>query len=88
MIYKKIIDQAPIAVIYLGRNGKIIVWNKKASELLGYSSEDAIGQSIDLIIPERFRAAHNAGYTNAIAKGKSKLEGNSPMKAKAVPLIC
>ncbi len=84
MIYKKIVDQAPVAIIYLERDGKIVIWNRKASKLLGYSSEDAVGQSIDLIIPERFRAAHNAGYANAITKGKSKFEGTGPMKAKAV----
>ena len=84
MIYKKIVDQAPVAIIYLGRDGKIIVWNREASKLLGYSSEDAVGQAIDLIIPERFRAAHDAGYANAIAKGKSKFEGTGHMKAKAV----
>jgi len=83
MIYKTLIENAPVAMIYLDKDGRIVVWNKKATELLGYSSEEAVGKSADLIIPERFRAAHNAGYANAISQGKSKFEGSS-MKAKAI----
>ncbi len=84
MIYKTLVENAPVAMIYLDKENRIVVWNKKATELFGYSSEEAVGKPADLIIPERFRAAHNAGYAKAINRSKSKFEGESPMKAKAV----
>lgn len=70
-----IIDQVADAVIYSDRAGSIVVWNRASAALFGYSARDAVGQSLDLIIPEHLRAAHWRGFNAAIAKGALKLQG-------------
>jgi PAS domain S-box-containing protein len=72
---ERILDQVADAVIYADHSGTIVRWNRASSALFGYSAEEAIGKSIDLIIPEHLRAAHWAGFDAAMAKGVMKLQG-------------
>jgi PAS domain S-box-containing protein len=72
---EKILDQTADAVIYADRSGTIARWNRAASALFGYPVEEALGQSLDLIIPEHLRAAHWRGFEAAMAKGIMKLQG-------------
>jgi PAS domain S-box-containing protein len=53
----------------------IIRWNAACSVLFGFSAEEALGQSLDLIIPEHLRAAHWTGFDAAMTKGALKLQG-------------
>jgi PAS domain S-box-containing protein len=46
-----------------------------STALFGYSAEEALGQSVELIIPEHLRAAHWSGFDAAITKGATKLQG-------------
>jgi len=55
---ERILDQVADAVIYADRTGAIIRWNRASTALFGYSAEEALGQSVELIIPEHLRAAH------------------------------
>ena len=70
-----IIDQVADAIIYANRLGVIIRWNRASAALFGFSAEDALGQSLDLIIPEHLRASHWSGFEAAITKGTMKLQG-------------
>ena len=70
-----VIDQVADALIYADRGGRIVRWNQAASRLFGFSHEEAMGASLDLIIPEHLRAAHWAGYDAAFASGRLKLDG-------------
>jgi PAS domain S-box-containing protein len=70
-------DQAPDAVIFAGTDGVIQTWNAAATRLFGHSQEEAIGQSLDLIIPERFRDAHWKGFDRALADGATKYSGQA-----------
>jgi PAS domain S-box-containing protein len=70
-----ILDQAADAVIFANPTGTITRWNRASSALFGYSAEEALGQSIDLIIPEHLRAPHWSGFDAAMAKGATKLLG-------------
>ena len=70
-----IVDQVADALIYADREGIIRRWNRGATRVFGFSAEEAIGQSLDLIIPERLRAAHWAGYRAAIESAGLKLDG-------------
>ena len=72
---EKIIDQIADAVIYANRSGVIVRWNDASSALFGFSADEALGQSLDLIIPEHLRAGHWRGFEAAITKGTMKLEG-------------
>lgn len=60
------------AIIAARADGAIVFWNPAAQRIFGFSAADALGQSLDLIIPERFRARHWDGYRQVMATGKTK----------------
>ena len=73
----QLLEQSPDATIYAGTDGMIVFWNAGAERVFGHSAEKAVGQSLDLIIPEQFRAAHWAGYDRALADKVTKYQGQS-----------
>jgi PAS domain S-box-containing protein len=72
-----IVDQAPDAVIFAGTDGVIREWNAAAERVFGHSAGEAVGQSLDIIVPERFREAHWKGFDRALGEGKTKYEGQA-----------
>ena len=72
---ERILDSAGDAVIFADRSGTIRRFNRAAEALFGFSAEEALGQSLDLIVPEHLRAAHWRGFDAAMKTGKLKLEG-------------
>ncbi|HEY5207027.1 MAG TPA: PAS domain S-box protein [Roseiarcus sp.] len=71
----QIIESIADAVIFADRSGTIRRFNPAAAALFGFSAEEALGQSLDLIIPEHLRAAHWRGFDAAMTNGKLKLQG-------------
>ena len=63
------------AVIHADRQGLIALWNPAAETMFGFSTAEAIGQSLDIIIPERLREAHWRGFHAAIVSGRTRLNG-------------
>jgi PAS domain S-box-containing protein len=61
------VDNAPDAIILADRDGIIRLWNAGAEATFGYRAEEALGQTLDLIIPEHLRERHWAGYHKAMA---------------------
>lgn len=70
-----ILDQTSDALIYAGTDGTIQRWNAASAQLFGFSIEEAMGQSLDIIIPEHLREAHWRGFDAALASGQLKLSG-------------
>lgn len=66
------VQGAADAIIAAGADGRIISWNAAAVRIFGFTAEEALGQSLDLIIPERFRARHGEGYRQVMATGQTK----------------
>jgi PAS domain S-box-containing protein len=66
------VDAAADAIIAAGADGRILLWNQAAARIFGYTADEALGQSLDLIIPERFRARHWDGYQRVMASGQTK----------------
>lgn len=54
------------AVVYADSDGYIRAWNEGATAVFGFTEEEAVGAYLDLIIPERLRAQHWAGFTKAM----------------------
>ncbi len=71
-LHDQIIAHAPEAIIYADQEGKIRLWNDGATRIFGYTAEDAMGQSLDLIIPERQRGRHWEGYKKVMQTGVSR----------------
>lgn len=63
--------------------GAITFWNAAATRIFGFTESDAIGQSLDLIIPERQRARHWDGYHKTMATGQTRY-GNDVLRVPAV----
>lgn len=77
-----LVEQAPDGVIFAGRDGVIRFWNAAAERIFGHAASRAIGQTLDIIIPESLRAAHWTGYDRALEAGATKYRGQSlPTKA-------
>jgi PAS domain S-box-containing protein len=68
------VRSAADAIIAAGADGKIVFWNPAAERIFGFSAAEALGQPLDLIIPERFRARHWEGYHQVMASGRSKYQ--------------
>ena len=60
------------AIVAADKDGVIRFWNPGAERIFGHASCDAIGQSLDIIIPERLRARHWLGYRQVMATGQSR----------------
>jgi PAS domain S-box-containing protein len=68
---RRIVEEIPEAVIVADRDGLVRLWNGAAEVMFGYSADEALGQSLDLIVPERFRARHWDGYRRVMTTGVS-----------------
>lgn len=71
-LFQRIVEEMPEAVIVSDRAGAIVYWNRAAEMMFGHSAGEAMGQSLDLIIPERFRARHWAGYRTVMSTGVTR----------------
>jgi PAS domain S-box-containing protein len=78
-----IVEQTADALIYADTAGRIERWNEGAWRLFGFTASEAIGQSLDLIIPEHLRAAHWGAFDKAVASGTTRLAGR-PALTRAV----
>jgi PAS domain S-box-containing protein len=69
-----IVDTTQDAIIFADREGIIRLWNAGAETLFGYPAAEALGHSLDLIIPDRLRARHWEGYRRVIATGITRYD--------------
>ena len=83
-IRDRVVDEAQDAIIYADRDGTIQLWNAGAEEILGYSENEALGKSLDLIVPERQRKPHWDGWERVMSTGESKYGSRDVL---AVPAI-
>jgi PAS domain S-box-containing protein len=67
-----ILDAASDAVIACDRDGIIRLWSAGATRIFGFTAAEALGQSLDVIIPERLQARHWDGFHKMMAGGQSR----------------
>jgi PAS domain S-box-containing protein len=65
-----VLEGLPDALVLADTAGAIRFWNAAAARLFGHTREEAVGQSLNLLIPERFRPAHDAGFARAVETGQ------------------
>jgi PAS domain S-box-containing protein len=66
------VQAAGDGIVAADADGRIILWNPAAERIFGFTVEEALGSSLDLIIPERFRDRHWAGYRDVMRTGTSR----------------
>jgi len=71
-LYEQLVEHIPDAIIFADREGTIRLWNPGAEALFGYTASEAVGQNLDLIIPERLRRRHWDGYQKVMATGETR----------------
>jgi PAS domain S-box-containing protein len=71
-LLEQFINNAPDAMLISDREGIVRFWNSGAEQMFGHTAAEAIGQSLDLIIPENLRGRHWEGYHRVMASGETK----------------
>lgn len=71
-LYQQIVVNTQDAIIFADRDGMVRLWNPGAEAMFGYPAEEALGQSLDLIIPDRLRGRHWEGYREVMGTGVTR----------------
>jgi PAS domain S-box-containing protein len=69
---QSIVRESSEAIVVADPEGVIQVWNGGAERMFGHTAAEAVGQSLELIIPEKLRERHNKGYHNTMATGETR----------------
>ncbi len=75
---------APDAVLYADGEGKIGFWNAGCERIFGFCAQEALGQSLDIIIPQNLRARHWQGYDETLRTGRSRYGAGDLLSVPAI----
>ncbi len=81
--FAQLADAIGDAVVISDAAGDITYWNPAATRMFGYTVDEALGRTLDLIIPERLRGRHWDGYQKTMATGQTRY-GNDVLRVPAV----
>ena len=81
--FKALVSHIGEAVIISDRDENILFWNPSAERIFGYTPEEALGKTLSIITPERFRERHSKGYFHTIQTGVTKY-GNALLRVPAM----
>jgi PAS domain S-box-containing protein len=70
--YQQLVEVIGDAIVVADMSGAITLWNPAAERVFGFTPAEALGNSLDLIIPERLQERHWAGYGKAMASGETR----------------
>lgn len=79
-----LLTSASDAIIATDRSGMVTFWNPGAVRIFGFSSMEAIGQSLDFIIPENLRGRHWEGYRHTMLTGESRYAAGDLLSVPAL----
>jgi len=79
-----IVEQAPDAVLAADTFGTICLWNPGAERIFSIPAKQALGQSLDLVIPENLRQRHWQGWAEVMASGKSRYGESDMLRVPAL----
>ncbi|WP_420006223.1 PAS domain-containing protein [Arenibacterium sp. LLYu02] len=83
-IARKLFEGMPDALVVADRKGIIRVWNGGAERIFGFAEGEALGQSLDIITPERLRRRHWNGYEATIRTGQTKYGAGDLLSVPAI----
>ena len=80
---KQLVEAVGDAIVASDAGGAIVLWNPAAQRMFGFTEAEALGQSLDIIIPQRQQQRHWDGYHQTMASGKTRY-GNDVLRVPAV----
>ncbi|MCY7317873.1 MAG: PAS domain S-box protein [Ramlibacter sp.] len=80
---RELVEAIGDAVIAADPAGAIILWNPAAERMFGHTEEQALGKSLDIIIPQRQQQRHWDGYHKTMATGQTRY-GHDVLRVPAV----
>jgi len=80
---EQLVDCIGDAIVVVDAHEKIVMWNPAATRIFGYSEKEALGSTLDLIVPERQRHRHNEGCRKSMETGLTRY-GSSLLKVPAL----
>lgn len=75
--FRSVIESANDSIILSDRTGTIISWNKGAELIFGFTEKEALGKNLQIIIPDKFKVAHQQGMERYLLSGEPKVIGNT-----------
>ncbi len=73
--FRSLVESASDAIVVADHRGAIVSWNRSASRLFGYAGEEAIGKPLTILMPERYRSAHEKGLAHIESRGTGRAMG-------------
>ena len=70
--FAKLVESIGDAIVISDAQGIIIYWNPAAERIFGFSKAEALGSTMDFIVPERLRHRHNEGYEHSMQTGTTR----------------
>jgi PAS domain S-box-containing protein len=80
---KQLVEAVGDAVMVADASGAIVMWNPASERMFGYTEAEALGKSLDIIIPQRQQQRHWDGYHKTMETGKTRY-GNDVLRVPAV----
>ncbi|KRT73200.1 MAG: PAS/PAC sensor protein [Deltaproteobacteria bacterium CSP1-8] len=71
-LFRRIVESSPEAIVFSDQDGIIRLWNAGAEAIFGYGAREAVGKSLDIIVPEKMRERHWEGYFRVMKTGVTK----------------
>ena len=76
-VLRDLVVNAADAVIVADAAGVIRFWNRAAEAMFGHHADEAVGRTLDLIVPDKLRARHWDGYRHVMASGETKYDNRT-----------
>ncbi len=79
-----LVREAPDAIIVADAEGVIRLWNRGAERIFGFAEDEALGKSLDIVIPDNLRSRHWEGFSATMRSGSRAM---APARCLAVPAL-